>query len=124
MFFALSPMFLVLALVTGAHVYVLKNTLSHWLASLLSAVASTMAAWTAIYYAARSFFDPARVTLETFAGSISLAFPNHAPTEPLVFGNIWLLACVLPMVVGCFATRELRKIPDLAKEPPIALAIE
>lgn len=124
MFFALSLVFLVLAFVTGAHVYVIKNTLSHWLVAVLSAIASAMAAWTAIYYAARSFVDPARIVLDTFAGTISMGFANHPPTDPLIFGNPWLLACLLPMAAGCFAARELRKLPELAKEPAIALVVE
>ena len=117
MFFALSLVFLVLSLVTGAHAYVLKNTLSHWLVSMLSVVASMSCAWTAIFFASRSFVDPQRIVLDASFLKLTASFQNHAPTEPLVFGGLWLIACAAPLVVGCLLVRELRKLPELSVQP-------
>lgn len=117
MFFALSLVFLVLSLVTGAHAYVLKNVLSHWLVSMLNVVASMSCAWTAIFLAARSFVDPQRIVLDAPFLKLTVSFPNHAPTEPLVFGAVWLLVCAVPLVVGCVLVRELRKLPELSLPP-------
>ena len=109
----LALVFLGLALSTGAHVYTTKNTLSHWLVSGFSAFASVISSWTVLYYAARFFYNPSKIVIDTFFLNIALVFNNHPATDPVVFGNTWILACTLPMFAMLFMVRELRKVPQL-----------
>lgn len=127
MLFLLSLVFLVLAFATGAHAYVFKNTLSNWLVAMLSALASIVSAWTAVYYAIRFFLDPSRIVLDAYAFKLSMAFADHPSSDIVVFGHVWLIALVLPLLVACIAARELRKIPQVQNTtntptPPNAVA--
>lgn len=115
----LSLVFLVLALCTGANVYILKSTLSNWAISILSVCASVMSAWTAIYYATRFIADPAKIIIDTSVLNMAMAFANHAPTDPIVFGNLWLIAVFVPLVVASIVARELRKVPRLQPQPEL-----
>lgn len=113
----LSFVFLVLAFATGAHAYVLKNTLSHWLVSMLSAFASIVSAWTTVYYATRFFLDPSRIVLDLVTFKLGMTFPNHPSSDIVVFGPMWLLALALPLLVACVIARELRKMPRMQDTP-------
>lgn len=117
MLFLLFIVFLVLAFSTGAHAYVYKNTLAHWLVAMLSAFASVVSAWTAVYYAIRFFLDPSRIVLDVFSFKLSMAFANHPSSDIVVFGHFWLIALVLPLLVACIAARELRKVPQMQDTP-------
>lgn len=105
--------FLAFSFATGVHAYVIKNTLSHWMVSLLSGFASFCTAWTALYSGVRFFYDPSKIVLDTGVLNLHLVFTNHAPTEPVVLGNAWLLACLIPLVISVLAVRELRKLPEM-----------
>lgn len=111
----LSLVFLALALSTGANVYIVKNSVSNWVVASLSAFASIVSAWSVIYCATRFFFDPAKIVLDTFIVHVGMAFPGHPGTDTMVFGNVWLLPCLVPMLAAVLVMRELRKIP---KDPP------
>lgn len=114
----LTFIFLAFAFATGVHAYVLKNTLSHWAVSILSAIASLATAWTALYSGARFFYDPAKIMIDTLVFKLNLVFTNHAPTETLVLGNFWLLACAAPLVLSVLLARELRKLPAMQEVQP------
>ena len=115
----LSFVFLALALATGINVYLTKNTLAHLAVSMLSSIASILSAWTAIYGATRFFFDPSKIVIDTFVLKLGISLPNHPSTDSVVFGNVWLIVVLLPLIAGCMLMRELRKVPPLQTSEPL-----
>lgn len=109
----LSFIFLIMAFVTGAHAYVFRNTLSHWLVSALSAFASVISSWTTVYFATRFFLDPSKIIVDAALFKFGMAFPNHPSSDIVVFGPLWMIPLFLPLLVACIGARELRKMPRM-----------